>query len=50
MDAFSTIGYSIVVTFVILKLINVTIGLRVSRDEEIQGLDLTQHSETGYNM
>lgn len=50
LDAFSTIIYSIIVTFVILKGIDLTIGLRVSREDEIQGLDLTQHSETAYSL
>jgi ammonium transporter, Amt family len=35
-------------TIVILKLVDVTIGLRVSEEHEIQGLDLTQHGEEGY--
>jgi ammonium transporter, Amt family len=35
-------------TIVILKLVDVTIGLRVTEEEEIQGLDLTQHGEEGY--
>ncbi|MBU0484008.1 MAG: ammonium transporter [Proteobacteria bacterium] len=50
LDAFSTIIYSIVVTFVILKAIDLTVGLRVTLEDEIQGLDLTQHSETGYSI
>jgi Amt family ammonium transporter len=50
LDAFSTIIYSVIVTFVILKTIDLTIGLRVSREDEIQGLDLTQHSETAYSL
>jgi Amt family ammonium transporter len=50
LDAFATIVYSIIVTFVILKVIDVVIGLRVSREDEIQGLDITQHSETGYSL
>jgi len=37
-----------VATFIILKVLDVTMGLRVSRDEELQGLDLTQHNEEGY--
>ena len=32
-------------TFIILKFIDATIGLRVSKEEEIMGLDLSQHSE-----
>ena len=50
MDAFTTIIYSVIVTFVILKVIDLVIGLRVEQEEEIQGLDLTQHSETGYSI
>jgi ammonium transporter, Amt family len=43
-------GYSFVVTFVILKLVDLVIGLRVSTEEEEVGLDLTQHGERGYIM
>lgn len=35
-------------SFVILKVLDLTMGLRVRRDEEIQGLDLSQHGEEGY--
>jgi Amt family ammonium transporter len=35
-------------TLVILKVVDVVIGLRVPVDHEIQGLDLTQHGEEGY--
>ncbi len=45
-----TIVYSFVVTFVILKVIDALVGLRVAEQEEITGLDLTQHGEVGYNM
>ena len=41
--------FSFVVTFFILKLVDLTIGLRVSEEEESAGLDLSQHSETGYS-
>jgi len=39
---------AIVGTLIILKVIDVTIGLRVTEDEEVQGLDLSQHGEEGY--
>jgi Amt family ammonium transporter len=39
---------AIVGTLVILKVVDVVIGLRVSEDHEIQGLDLSQHGEEGY--
>jgi Amt family ammonium transporter len=35
-------------TLVILKIVDVVVGLRVSEDQEIQGLDLSQHGEEGY--
>jgi Amt family ammonium transporter len=41
---------SIVGTLVLLKLVDLTIGLRVSRDHEVEGLDLTQHGEEGYDF
>jgi ammonium transporter, Amt family len=36
-------------TFLILKFVNATVGLRVSAEEEDSGLDLTQHGESAYN-
>ncbi|HEV3511035.1 MAG TPA: ammonium transporter [Candidatus Sulfotelmatobacter sp.] len=39
---------AIVGTLIILKLVDITIGLRVSEEEEVQGLDLSQHGEEGY--
>jgi len=41
-------GLAIAGTLIILKIVDVTVGLRVSKDEEIQGLDLSQHGEEGY--
>jgi Amt family ammonium transporter len=43
-----TWGLAIVATFIILKVLDATIGLRVSQQHEIQGLDLSQHGEEGY--
>jgi ammonium transporter, Amt family len=37
-------------SLVILKVVELTVGLRVSEAQEIQGLDLAQHGEEGYNM
>jgi Amt family ammonium transporter len=39
---------AIVGTLVILKICDLVVGLRVNKDEEIQGLDLSQHGEEGY--
>ena len=44
-----TIVWSGVVSFVLFKLIDMTIGLRVDQDTERQGLDLTSHGEQAYH-
>jgi Amt family ammonium transporter len=43
-------GLAIVGTLVILKVVDVVIGLRVAPEHEVQGLDLSQHGEEGYNL
>ena len=43
-------AYSFIVSFVLLKLVDLTIGLRVTEEEEELGLDLSQHGERGYIM
>jgi Amt family ammonium transporter len=42
-------GISIVGTLILLKLVDATIGLRVTAEDETQGLDLSQHGEEGYD-
>lgn len=42
-------AYAFVVTVVIAFILNKTIGLRVEKEDEIMGLDQTQHSESAYN-
>ncbi len=44
-----TIAYSGVGTYIILKILDKTIGLRVTNEEEITGLDISLHDENGYN-
>ncbi len=39
-----------VLTFIILKLLDAFIGLRVTDEDEVMGLDLSQHGESGYNL
>jgi len=46
--ALATVIWCGVVTFVLLKLINIVTPLRADEDEERQGLDVTQHEERGY--
>ncbi|MGE6662005.1 ammonium transporter [Pseudomonas sp. NPDC077408] len=45
-----TVVYTAIVTFVILKVIDVVMGLRVTEEEEAIGLDLSLHNERGYNL
>ena len=45
---FAATGLAIVGTLVLLAILNVTMGLRVTPEEEQQGLDVTQHGEEGY--
>ncbi|MBG3900976.1 ammonium transporter [Pseudomonas aeruginosa] len=45
-----TVFYTAVVTFVILKVLDLVMGLRVTEEEEAVGLDLALHNERGYNL
>jgi len=45
-----TILWSGILTFVLLKIVDVLIGLRVPIEQETEGLDLAMHNETGYNL
>lgn len=45
----TTIVWSGVVSFIAYKVVDLTIGLRVSEEDERQGLDITSHGETAYN-
>jgi Amt family ammonium transporter len=42
--------WSVVVSFVIIKIVQAIVGLRVSAEIEEQGLDINIHGERGYNM
>jgi Amt family ammonium transporter len=44
-----TIVWSGVVSFIAFKLVDMTIGLRVSEEDEREGLDISAHGETAYN-
>lgn len=43
-------GLAIAGTLIVLKIVDMTIGLRVTREEEREGLDLSQHGEEGYSL
>ena len=44
----ATLVWTAVITFVILKVVDAVLGLRVSDEQETEGLDITQHDERGY--
>ena len=48
--AVATIVWCGVITLVLLKIIDAILGLRVTEEEETEGLDLTLHDERGYNL
>ena len=47
--AATTVVYAAVASYIILKLVDVLVGLRVTADQETEGLDIALHEETGYN-
>jgi Amt family ammonium transporter len=46
----ATLAYTGIVTYVILRIVDLLVGNRVDADTETQGLDLTQHNEPGYDL
>ncbi|MDD5260131.1 MAG: ammonium transporter [bacterium] len=46
----ATMAYAAAVTFVLLKILDKVMGLRVKEEEELIGLDITQHKETAYTL
>ena len=44
----SVLIYTAIITFIILKIVDITIGLRVTKEDEIEGLDIALHEERGY--
>ena len=45
-----TAVYTLIISAIILKLVDVVVGLRVDEDIEVNGLDLGEHGEVGYDM
>jgi ammonium transporter, Amt family len=43
-----TLAFSGIVSFILLKLVDLVVGLRVSEEEELAGLDIGEHEEAGY--
>ncbi|MCR4345783.1 MAG: ammonium transporter [Sulfuricaulis sp.] len=45
-----TIGFVAVASYIILKIVDMIVGLRVSEEQEVEGLDIASHDERGYNL
>ncbi|WP_456431058.1 ammonium transporter [Thermosulfuriphilus sp.] len=50
LGAGAAVVYAFVASVILFKIVEAFMGLRVSKEEELQGLDLSQHSETGYSL
>ena len=44
-----TMVWSSIVAFIVYKIVDMTVGLRVSEEQEREGLDISSHGETAYN-
>jgi Amt family ammonium transporter len=44
----ATLAFSFVLSFGLLKLVDLVVGLRVTEEDELAGLDISQHEEVGY--
>lgn len=45
-----TLAYAFIGTYIVLKVVDIFLGLRVSEEDEVIGLDITQHNESGYTL
>ena len=45
-----TLVFSFVVSYILFKILDATMGLRVTPEDEVAGLDITEHQETGYSL
>jgi Amt family ammonium transporter len=48
--AFSVLAYSFIIALILGFIIKATIGFRIDKDEEVAGIDRSQHAETGYEL
>ena len=46
----ATMAYAVTITFILLKVLDAAMGLRVEDEEEVIGLDITQHEESAYTL
>jgi Amt family ammonium transporter len=45
-----TMVFSFVISYILFKILDATMGLRVTAEDEVAGLDITEHQETGYSL
>ena len=50
MGAFAVLFYSLILTLIIGFILHKTIGFRVSAEDELAGVDCSEHAETGYDL
>ncbi len=46
----ATLAYSFIISYILFKILDATMGLRVTPEDEVAGLDITEHQETGYSL
>jgi Amt family ammonium transporter len=46
----ATLVYSFVISYILFKILDATMGLRISTEDEVRGLDISEHVETGYSL
>jgi Amt family ammonium transporter len=46
----ATLAYSFIISYILFKILDATMGLRVSTDGEVAGLDISEHQEIGYSL
>jgi len=46
----STMIFAFVMTLIILKIVDITIGLRITEEDEVRGMDVSLHNEAGYSF
>jgi Amt family ammonium transporter len=45
-----TLAYSFIISYLLFKILDATMGLRVTAEEEVAGLDISEHQEAGYSL
>jgi Amt family ammonium transporter len=48
--AFSVLAYSFVVSYILARIVDKTIGFRISEEDEVNGIDTSAHAESGYDL